>query len=103
MNNVFTLQERQYVTMGDFLRNGYILALLMFMVTMVQNSLLQTHYHLVIREGIRLRAALQVNVCHLSLLPDLRARNAVADPGGGPGGHAPPGPVKISHNKNAFQ
>ena len=61
--------------MGDFLRNGYILALLMFMVTMVQNSLLQTHYHLVIREGIRLRAALQVNVCRLSLLPDLRARN----------------------------
>ena len=30
------------------------------LVTMVQNSLLQTHYHLVIREGIRLRAALQV-------------------------------------------
>ena len=54
--------------MGDFLHNGYILALLMFMVTMVQNSLLQTHYHLVIREGIRLRAALQVNVCRFYLI-----------------------------------
>ncbi len=57
---ILHLQERQYVTVGAFFDNGYMLALLMFLVTLVQNSLLQTHYHLVIREGIRLRAALQV-------------------------------------------
>ncbi len=49
------------MTVGAFFDNGYMLALLMFLVTLVQNSLLQTHYHLVIREGIRLRAALQVS------------------------------------------
>ena len=72
----FNLQERQYVTMEDFLNNGYILALLMFMVSMVQNSLLQTHYHLVIREGIRLRAALQVTISGFCFLCVFKKFNA---------------------------
>ena len=32
--------------------------------------------------------------------PNFHTGGAVADPGGGRGGHGPPGPVKIGHKKD---
>ena len=37
---------------------------------------------------------------HVGCFDFTKMRNAVADPGGGQGGHGPPRPVKIGHKKD---
>ena len=49
-----------YVTVGTFFSNGFGLCVILFVSTILQHTLLQNHHYLVIRQGIRLRAAVQV-------------------------------------------
>lgn len=51
-----------YVTVGTFTSNGYGLCVLLFLATLVQHTLLQNHHYIVIRQGIRLRSAIQVYI-----------------------------------------
>jgi len=48
------------VEVKEFFSNGYVLSLLLFLVLVVMNTLLQAGNFLMIREGVRLRGALQV-------------------------------------------
>jgi len=48
------------VEVKEFFTNGYLLSLLLFLVLMLMNTLLQAGNFLMIREGVRLRGALQV-------------------------------------------
>lgn len=51
-----------YVTVGSFSRNGYGLCVVLFVATILQHTLLQNHHYLVIRQGVRLRSAIQTMV-----------------------------------------
>ena len=55
-----SLQDKQYVSGYLLFNNGFLLSVLLFLATVLQNTLLQMHHHLVIREAIRFRAAIQV-------------------------------------------
>ena len=48
------------VTVDQFFWNGYTLSVLLFLASVLQNTFLQNHHFLVIREGVRLRSAIQV-------------------------------------------
>ena len=48
------------VEVAEFFSNGYVLSLLLFLVLVIMNTLLQAGNFLMIREGVRLRGALQV-------------------------------------------
>jgi len=48
------------VEVKEFFSNGYLLSLLLFMMLVLMNTLLQAGNFLMIREGVRLRGALQV-------------------------------------------
>jgi len=48
------------VEVKEFFSNGYVLSLLLFIVLVLVNTLLQAGNFLMIREGVRLRGALQV-------------------------------------------
>ncbi|KAK6191316.1 hypothetical protein SNE40_003038 [Patella caerulea] len=48
-----------HVKVSEFIWNGYVLTVIMFLALVIQNTLLQNHHYLVIREGIRLRTAIQ--------------------------------------------
>ena len=50
-----------YVTFETFCNNGFGLCVILFVATLIQHTLLQNHHYLVIRQGIRLKAALQVS------------------------------------------
>ncbi|XP_052239294.1 ATP-binding cassette sub-family C member 9-like isoform X2 [Dreissena polymorpha] len=54
--------KEYFVTVTDFLNNGYALCGVLFMSTLLQHTLLQNHHYFVIREGIRLRSAVQAMV-----------------------------------------
>ncbi|KAL3856342.1 hypothetical protein ACJMK2_011111, partial [Sinanodonta woodiana] len=56
-----------YISVSDFMSNGYTLCALIFIVTLIQHTLLQNHHYLVIREGVRLRSALQAMIYTKSL------------------------------------
>jgi len=49
------------VEVKEFFSNGYVLSLLLFIVLVLVNTLLQAGNFLMIREGVRLRGALQVH------------------------------------------
>ncbi|XP_046564179.1 ATP-binding cassette sub-family C member 9-like [Haliotis rubra] len=51
-----------YVKVDQFVWNGYVLAVVLFLATVLQHTLLQNHNYLVYREGIRLRTAIQTLV-----------------------------------------
>ncbi|XP_060582748.1 ATP-binding cassette sub-family C member 9-like [Ruditapes philippinarum] len=51
-----------YVTVETFATNGYGLCVVLFIATVLQHTLLQNHHYTVIRQGIRLRSAIQTMV-----------------------------------------
>ena len=53
--------------------------------------------------GINYVYLVYVYCCRKEITCKYISRSAVADPGGGGGGHAPPRPVKISHKKDGCQ
>ncbi|KAK3084802.1 hypothetical protein FSP39_019339 [Pinctada imbricata] len=59
--------KHYYNTVSEFFSNGYVLTVVMLLATTLQHSLLQNHHFLVIREGIRFRAAIQGMVFSKSL------------------------------------
>ncbi|CAC5426428.1 ABCC9 [Mytilus coruscus] len=67
LNQMNSTQIIHYLTVSEFLQNGYILCVVLFIATIVQLSLLQYHYFLVIREGIRVKTALQTIIYKKSL------------------------------------
>ena len=46
--------------MVDFLHNGYVLALITLGAMLLQGTLLQNSFYLSVRQGIRIKAAVQV-------------------------------------------
>jgi len=54
------VQHGDMVEVREFFTNGYLLSLLLFLVLVLMNTLLQAGNFLMIREGVRLRGALQV-------------------------------------------
>ncbi|XP_076108131.1 ATP-binding cassette sub-family C member 9-like isoform X1 [Mytilus galloprovincialis] len=67
LNQMNSTQIIHYLTVSEFLQNGYVLCGVLFICTIVQLSLLQYHYFLVIREGIRVKTALQTIIYKKSL------------------------------------
>ncbi|CAH1801693.1 unnamed protein product [Owenia fusiformis] len=55
-------QEVQYISVVDFINNGYVLSIILFLATVLQNTFLQSHFYLVIREAVRLKGALQAMI-----------------------------------------
>ncbi|XP_070204431.1 ATP-binding cassette sub-family C member 9-like [Littorina saxatilis] len=55
------------VTVEQFFWNGYTLSVMLFLASVLQNTFLQNHHFLVIREGVRLRSAIQAMVYSKSL------------------------------------
>lgn len=55
-------QDGVLVSVEDFFKNGYLLSILLFTGLILMNTFLQAGNYLVIREGVRLRGALQVDV-----------------------------------------
>ncbi|KAH9525654.1 ATP-binding cassette sub- C member 8 [Bulinus truncatus] len=51
-----------FVTVNQFFSNGYILSMVLFLASVLQHTLLQNHHFIVIREGIRVRTAVQTMV-----------------------------------------
>ncbi|XP_035824447.1 ATP-binding cassette sub-family C member 9 isoform X2 [Aplysia californica] len=51
-----------YVTVQQFFWNGYVLSVVLFLASLLQQTLLQNHHFIVIREGIRVRTAVQAMV-----------------------------------------
>ncbi|XP_052799904.1 ATP-binding cassette sub-family C member 9-like isoform X2 [Mya arenaria] len=51
-----------YVSVYAFVSNGYSLCAVLFLATLLQHTLLQNHHYFVIRQGIRLKAAVQAMV-----------------------------------------
>jgi len=53
-------QNVSMVEVNDFFSNGYVLSIILFIGAILMNTVLQAGNYLVIREGVRLRGALQV-------------------------------------------
>jgi hypothetical protein len=53
-------EDESFVLASEFFTNGYLLSLLLFGALILMNTFLQAGNFLVIREGVRLRGALQV-------------------------------------------
>ncbi|KAI8739255.1 ATP-binding cassette sub-family C member 9 [Biomphalaria glabrata] len=51
-----------FVTVGQFFSNGYVLSVVLLLASVLQHTLLQNHHFIVIREGIRIRTAVQTMV-----------------------------------------
>ncbi|KAL8596886.1 hypothetical protein ACOMHN_065836 [Nucella lapillus] len=62
-----TFKRHPVVTVNQFFWNGYTLSVLLFLTSVLQNTFLQNHHFLVIREGLRLRSAIQAMVYSKSL------------------------------------
>ncbi|XP_055997063.1 ATP-binding cassette sub-family C member 8-like isoform X2 [Ostrea edulis] len=56
-----------YVTAGEFFSNGFILAGVLLVLTLLQNSLWQQHHHLVIVEAAKFRVTIQAMVYNKGL------------------------------------
>ncbi len=57
---IVLFQTPQYISMMDFLRNGYVLALITLGAMLLQGTFLQNSFYLSVRQGIRCKAAIQV-------------------------------------------
>ncbi|OWF53711.1 ATP-binding cassette sub-family C member 9 [Mizuhopecten yessoensis] len=51
-----------YVDVSSFFSNGYVLCVILFIGTLLEHTMMQNHHFIVIRQGIRLRAALQTMI-----------------------------------------
>ncbi|XP_060072663.1 ATP-binding cassette sub-family C member 9-like [Ylistrum balloti] len=51
-----------YVEVSNFFSNGYVLCVILFVSTVLEHTLMQNHHFIVIRQGIRLKAALQTMI-----------------------------------------
>ncbi|XP_033748591.1 LOW QUALITY PROTEIN: ATP-binding cassette sub-family C member 9-like [Pecten maximus] len=51
-----------YVEVSSFFSNGYVLCVILFIGTLLEHTLMQNHHFIVIRQGVRLRAALQTMI-----------------------------------------
>ncbi|CAL1547956.1 unnamed protein product, partial [Lymnaea stagnalis] len=49
-----------FVAVDQFFSNGYVLSVVLFLASVLQHTLLQNHHFIVIREGVRIRTAMQV-------------------------------------------
>ncbi|GAB1608174.1 ATP-binding cassette sub-family C member 9-like isoform X4 [Argonauta hians] len=59
------LQDRKdnlNVSVSEFFSNGYILITLVFVLLLLQYSLMEYHFFILIREGMRMKAAIQVMI-----------------------------------------
>lgn len=56
-----------YVTLSEFISNGYVLASSLLVLTILQNSLWQQHHNLVILEASKLKVAIQAMVYNKGL------------------------------------
>ena len=66
------LQEKYYVDFVEFYTNGFVLVGIIFITATFSNTLLQGHFHLTIRDGIRAKMALQVQYINAeTCLPNL--------------------------------
>ncbi|KAK7499155.1 hypothetical protein BaRGS_00009702 [Batillaria attramentaria] len=54
-----TMRRHPLVTVDQFFWNGYTLSVVLFFASILQNTFLQNHHFLVVREGVRLRSAVQ--------------------------------------------
>ncbi|XP_038067451.1 ATP-binding cassette sub-family C member 9-like [Patiria miniata] len=59
--------DTKYISAGDFLRNGFILVVVMFWATIIKVICQQGHYHVVITESGHIKAALQAAIYDKSL------------------------------------
>eukprot|EP00058_Branchiostoma_floridae_P020303 XP_002605793.1 hypothetical protein BRAFLDRAFT_58591 [Branchiostoma floridae] len=50
--------EHYFVSLEEFMENGFILAYLLFMATLLQHTLMEMSYYLAIKEGINLKAGI---------------------------------------------
>ncbi|XP_019616773.1 PREDICTED: ATP-binding cassette sub-family C member 8-like [Branchiostoma belcheri] len=50
--------EHYFVSLEEFMENGFILAYLLFMATLLQHTFLEMSYYLAIKEGINLKAGI---------------------------------------------
>lgn len=50
-----------FVTVDEFVRNGYVMAIIIFISAMLQGSFSQASTHIINVEGIRMKTALQVS------------------------------------------
>ena len=58
----------QYVTTTEFWGNGYLLCLVLFVILMLHSCAAHAHDSLVIRHGLRIKAALQVKLYRTCLI-----------------------------------
>ncbi|BFZ18446.1 hypothetical protein BsWGS_21482 [Bradybaena similaris] len=71
-----------FVTVDQFFYNGYVLSVVLFLSSVLQHTLLQNHHFIVIREGIRIRTAIQTMVYSKALkLSTLELNNGVTTVG----------------------
>ncbi|XP_066298154.1 ATP-binding cassette sub-family C member 9-like isoform X3 [Branchiostoma lanceolatum] len=52
------VKEHYFVSLEEFMENGFILAYLLFMATILQHTLMEMSYYLAIKEGINLKAGI---------------------------------------------
>ncbi|XP_019621129.1 PREDICTED: ATP-binding cassette sub-family C member 9-like [Branchiostoma belcheri] len=52
------VKEHYFVSLEEFMENGFILAYLLFMATLLQHTFLEMSYYLAIKEGINLKAGI---------------------------------------------
>ncbi|XP_078599462.1 ATP-binding cassette sub-family C member 9-like isoform X2 [Branchiostoma floridae x Branchiostoma japonicum] len=52
------VKEHYFVSLEEFMENGFILAYLLFMATLLQHTLMEMSYYLAIKEGINLKAGI---------------------------------------------
>eukprot|EP00127_Corallochytrium_limacisporum_P006292 Clim_evm3s225 gene=Clim_evmTU3s225 len=84
----------QDLSVEDFFGNGYVMACTLFIAASSQNLLYQQHHHLVIREGIRQREALQSMVFRKALRVPLYSKGKIVT-GGEMINHLSIDPIKV--------
>ncbi|CAG2252267.1 ABCC9 [Mytilus edulis] len=67
LNQMNSTQITYYVTISDFFKNGYILCFVLFIGTSIQLTINQLQVYFVIRQGIRVKTALQTIIYKKSL------------------------------------
>ncbi|XP_023933641.1 ATP-binding cassette sub-family C member 9-like [Lingula anatina] len=60
-------QHNLYVSPAEFVTNGYVLAMLLFLASLVMSTFLQNSHFLLIREGARIKVALQAMIYEKTL------------------------------------
>lgn len=61
-------QDVLTVTVSEFFSNGYILITFIFIIMLVQYVMAEYHFFIMIREGMRMKAAVQVRLSKLRLI-----------------------------------